>query len=48
MLRASGCDYGQGYLYSRPLSARRARLLLEKITAREAQKHAVPDQQLAG
>jgi EAL domain-containing protein (putative c-di-GMP-specific phosphodiesterase class I) len=48
ILRASGCDYGQGYLYSRPLSARRAKLLLQKITARETQKRALRQRQLAG
>jgi diguanylate cyclase (GGDEF)-like protein/PAS domain S-box-containing protein len=48
ILRSTGCDYGQGYLYSRPLSARRARLLLEKITARETQKRALREQPLAG
>jgi sensor c-di-GMP phosphodiesterase-like protein len=48
ILRASGCDYGQGYLYSRPLSARRAKLLLEKITEREVQKRLAREQKQAG
>jgi diguanylate cyclase (GGDEF)-like protein/PAS domain S-box-containing protein len=48
MLRAAGCDFGQGYLYSRPLSVRRTRLLLEKITAREAERRSLRVQQLAG
>jgi diguanylate cyclase (GGDEF)-like protein len=29
-LRAMGCDYGQGYLYSRPVDARDARTLMER------------------
>jgi diguanylate cyclase (GGDEF)-like protein/PAS domain S-box-containing protein len=48
ILRAAGCDYGQGYLYSRPLSLRRAKLLLERITERERHKRAMREQQLAG
>jgi diguanylate cyclase (GGDEF)-like protein/PAS domain S-box-containing protein len=31
LLRAKGCDYAQGFFYSRPVSARHCRALLEKL-----------------
>jgi len=31
LLQAQGCDYAQGYFYSRPVSARHCRTLLEKL-----------------
>jgi EAL domain-containing protein (putative c-di-GMP-specific phosphodiesterase class I) len=31
VLRALGCDYGQGYLYSRPVSAAACRALLQEL-----------------
>ena len=31
LLQAHGCDYAQGYYYSRPVSARHCRVLLEKL-----------------
>jgi EAL domain-containing protein (putative c-di-GMP-specific phosphodiesterase class I) len=31
LLRAEGCDYAQGYHFSKPVSADQCRLLLEKL-----------------
>lgn len=47
-LRDLGCHYAQGYVYSKPLSARRTKLLLEKVTAREQKKKVLQRQKLAG
>jgi diguanylate cyclase (GGDEF)-like protein/PAS domain S-box-containing protein len=51
LLRKMGCQYAQGFLFSSPLSARRSRILLEKMQSRnaaaEAEARGLLDQALA-
>jgi EAL domain-containing protein (putative c-di-GMP-specific phosphodiesterase class I) len=37
-LRRQGCDFAQGYFFSKPLSPRRCRRLLEKLRLRDQQR----------